>query len=272
MFQKAVPQSSFGAIVNVIELTYHATVREVRRSHGNALMGLFMNIFQTVVMVGGLYAMLKLFNRFGSTIHGDYLLYVMSGIFLFMAQNKTMGAVVQSDATTAMMRHAPLNSLVTISAAALSALYLQVLSGVVILSFYHVLYKPIEIDNPAGMMGMIMGAWFIGIGVGMVFLAIKPWSPDASRILTTIYGRANMIFSGKMFLANSLPHHLRKYFDWNPLFHAIDQLRGYVFINYNPHFTSPYYPYKIAAMLIVIGMMGEFYTRRRASLSWDAKR
>ena len=26
-------------------------------------------------------------------------------------------------------------------------------------------------------------------------------------------------------------------FDWNPLFHTIDQARGFTFINYNPHYS-----------------------------------
>ena len=81
-----------------------------------------------------------------------------------------------------------------------------------------------------------------------------------------------MIASGKMFLANTLPTFLLHTFNWNPLFHTIDQSRGFVFINYNPHFSNWQYAFWVGVALSMLGLMGEFYTRRHASLSWGARR
>jgi ABC-type polysaccharide/polyol phosphate export permease len=81
-----------------------------------------------------------------------------------------------------------------------------------------------------------------------------------------------MIASGKMFVANTLPGFMIAMFDWNPLFHIIDQCRGYAFINYNPRYTSWEYPLIVACCFIILGLMGEFYTRRHASVSWYARR
>jgi ABC-type polysaccharide/polyol phosphate export permease len=81
-----------------------------------------------------------------------------------------------------------------------------------------------------------------------------------------------MIASGKMFLANTLPSFMLAMFDWNPLFHSIDQARGYVFINYNPHYSSWEYAVWVGVVLVMLGLMGDFYTRRRASISWNARR
>ena len=75
-----------------------------------------------------------------------------------------------------------------------------------------------------------------------------------------------------MFLANTLPYTMLKLFDWNPLFHTIDQARGFGFINYNPHYSSISYPLYVTIALIMIGLMAEFYTRKHVSLSWSAKR
>ena len=61
-------------------------------------------------------------------------------------------------------------------------------------------------------------------------------------------------------------------FRWNPLFHAIDQARGYAFNNYFPHHTNWQYPLFLCAGLVLIGLMGEFYTRKHASTSWNARR
>ena len=141
-----------------------------------------------------------------------------------------------------------------------------------ILFVYHVAFTPVVIEDPVGAFGMLLLAWFTGVAVGMVFLALKPWLPELVGVLTMLYMRANMIASGKMFVANSLPGSMLVLFDWNPLFHAIDQNRGFVFINYNPHFSSISYPLYVGLALILIGLMGEFYTRRHASLSWGAAR
>ena len=79
-----------------------------------------------------------------------------------------------------------------------------------------------------------------------------------------------MVASGKMFVANQMPGYILAMFDWNPLFHSIDQARGFVFLNYNPHFSSVSYPLLVSLVLIMLGMMGEFYTRQHASRSWEA--
>ncbi|MCG6902103.1 MAG: ABC transporter permease, partial [Rhodobacter sp.] len=113
-------------------------------------------------------------------------------------------------------------------------------------------------------------AWFSGIAVGMVFLSLKPWYPTFVGLAQQIYTRANMIASGKMFVANAMPGYILAMFDWNPLFHCIDQARGFVFINYNPHFSSVSYPVIVSVTLIMIGLMGEFYTRKQVSVSWSA--
>ncbi len=119
---------------------------------------------------------------------------------------------------------------------------------------------------------MVLLAWFSGCAVGLVLLALKPWMPNVVTIVAQIYTRANMITSGKMFVANSMPTYILAMFDWNPLFHCIDQARGFVFVNYNPHYSSVIYPIVLSLVLIMIGMMGEFYTRRHASRSWAAGR
>ncbi|NCT11336.1 MAG: cytochrome c biogenesis protein ResB, partial [Rhodobacterales bacterium] len=42
--------------------------------------------------------------------------------------------------------------------------------------------------------------------------------------------------------------------------------------DYTTHVSSASYPVYVGCALIVIGMMGQFYTRRAASLSWNAAR
>ncbi|MDG1335444.1 MAG: ABC transporter permease [Tateyamaria sp.] len=274
MFQSTgKPHSGFGTAISMFELIYHSIVRSVRKTHNNAIMAIVMNMLQMVIFVGAFYVMFSILGLRGAAIRGDFLVYIMTGIFLFMTHTKTFAAVVGSEGPASpMMQHAPMNTIISISSAALGALYVQVLSLFMILFIYHVAFTPLEIEEPFGAFGMLMLAWFTGVGAGLVLLAIKPWFPTFVSIFTQIYQRVNMIASGKMFVANSLPSFMLAMFDWNPLFHVIDQSRGYAFINYSPRYSSWEYAWWIGVALLMIGLMGEFYTRRHASISWDARR
>lgn len=265
-------QSRLSVAVGVLEVIYHATVRNLRKTHSNALAGLFLNIFQTMMLVIIFYLMYSVLGLRNALVRGDFLVYIMSGIFLYMTHIKTVGAVFGSDGPASpMMQHAPMNTLVAIVSAALSQLYIQVLSVVIVMYIYHIAVNPVEIDDVSGVFGMLMLAWFSGFGVGLVFLAIRPWFPKFAGVGSTIYTRANMIASGKMFLANTLPTSMLKMFDWNPLFHIIDQARGFAFINYNPHYSNWHYSLIVALVLTMIGFVGEAYTRKHVSISWSAR-
>lgn len=266
-------KSTLHIVLTILELIYHSIVRSVRKGHNNAFMAIATNLLQAVIFVGAFYVMFSILGLRGAAVRGDFLIYIMSGIFLYMTHSKVLGAVVGSEGPASpMMQHAPMNTIIAIASAALGALYIQVLSLGVILFAYHVAWTPLEIEQPLAAFGMLLLAWFTGAALGLVLLAIKPWFPTAVGIFTTIYQRANMIASGKMFVANTLPSFMLAMFDWNPLFHTIDQARGYAFINYNPRYSDPMYAFWVGLILVMVGLMGEFYTRRHASISWSARR
>ena len=272
MFQQRRRQSQLQAFVSMAELLYHATVRNVRSAHGNAIIGLFLQIMQALIMLAAFYFMFMILGLRGMAIRGDFLLYLMSGIFLFLAHNKGMAAVLGAEGpTSAMMKHAPMNTAVAIGASALSSLYPSMLAVFVTMLIYDLLVTPIWVPQHERAFVMLMLAWASRCAIGMVFLAIKPWAPGFVAFASTLYQRANMISSGKMFLANTLSSTMLAMFNWNPLFHCIDQARGFAFINYSPHNSNVAYPIKVTIVLLMLGLMGEFVTRKSASLSWGAR-
>lgn len=273
MFQQTAPKSTLTSALSIFELIYHSIVRNVRKGHGNAILSILTNMLQAIIFVLAFYVMFSVLGLRSAALRGDFLLYLMSGVFLFLTHTKSMGAVVGSEGPSSpMMKHAPMNTIISIMASALGALYIQVLSLFAILFVYHVAFTPLTIDQPIATFGMLLLAWFTGVAIGTVFLALKPWFPTFVGIATAVYARANMIASGKMFVANTLPGFMLAMFDWNPLFHCIDQSRGFAFINYFPRNSSVTYPLILGLVFLMIGLMGEFYTRRHASLSWNAKR
>lgn len=267
------PRGGFSTALSMIDIIYHSTVRSVRNKHSNAFVALAVNMLQVVIFVGVFYVMFSILGLRGSAIRGDFLIYIMSGIFLFMTHTKTVQAVASSEGPASpMMQHAPMNTIISICASALGALYTQLLSLFLILFGYHVAINPLDIDKPVGAFCMLLIAWFGGVALGVVLLALKPWFPTVVQVLTTLYMRANMVASGKMFVANSLPSFMLAMFDWNPLFHLIDQARGFAFINYAPRYSNWEYAAYVALVVLILGLMGEFYTRRHASASWEARR
>jgi ABC-type polysaccharide/polyol phosphate export permease len=275
MFEQnsAVRQGSVGTAFQILELIYHATVRNVRKSHGNAVIGLLTSILQTVILVIVFYLMFTVLGLRAAAIRGDFLLYIMSGIFLFLCHNKAISSVTGAEGPSSpMMLHAPMSTAVSITSAALSSLYIQILSLFVVLFVYHAAVSPLEFYQPIQALGMVILAWFSGVAIGMLFLAVKPWMPEVITIVQQFYMRANMVTSGKMFVANSMPGYLISLFDWNPLFHTIDQARGFIFINYSPHVSSLMYPLYLSLVLLMLGLLGEFYTRKHVSASWGAGR
>lgn len=273
MFQQSTSRSKIATTIVIAELIYHNTVRSVRKTHNNAFMSLAMNMIQTATFVLAFYLMFSVLGMRGNAVRGDFMVYIMTGVFLYMTHVKTLSAVVGSEGPASpMMQHAPMNTAIAIASAMLSALYVQVLSMFVVLFLYYTAVNPFEIHDPVGCMAMVLLSWFTGAAVGMVLLAVKPWFPTAVGIIASVYQRANMIASGKMFVANSLPNFMLAIFDWNPLFHAIDQARGFAFVNYFPRNSSWEYAVYVGIILITIGLMGEFYTRKQASASWGARR
>lgn len=269
MFQSTRSQNGFSAALTVLRLIFVNTVRHVRKTNGNPLVGLLLSVSQALVMVIVFTFMYTILGVRGVSIRGDFLLYIMSGIFLFLTHNKALIAVAGSEsATSPMMQHAPMNTAIAIVSAALSSLYIQVLSISVILFGYSLGWGTVTFQNLWGAFGMLLLAWASGAAIGMVFLAAKPWAPGLIAILQQIYTRANMITSGKMFVANQAPSYMIAMFSWNPLFHTIDQARGFTFINYNPHKSSIVYPVVFTLVCLTIGLLAEFFTRKRVSLSW----
>jgi ABC-type polysaccharide/polyol phosphate export permease len=273
MFQTPIYRNKTSGLFGMLEVIYHTIVRKARSGHRNAVIAMLLNLLQGLTMIVAFLLFFTVLGLRSSPIRGDMMLYIMSGIFVYLTHIKSVTAVMTAGGpTSSMMLHRPMNTIIAIMAAALATLYTQIITLVVILSFYHIALNPITIYDPVAAMGFFLMAWFSGCAVGMIFLALYPWFPRFTSLAKTIYVRVNMLASGKMFVVNTLPASMMAMFDWNPLFHNIDQMRGAVFLHYNPQFTSVEYPIYLSLVLIMIGLMGEFFGRQHVSISWSAGR
>ncbi len=273
MFHYKRNQSLLGGAFTTAELIFHAVVRNIRSQHTNAVMAILINILQVIIVASAFYFILSLMGTRIAKIRGEFILFLLSGVFLFLTHIKSVGAIAGvGDGNNPMTLHSPMTMMVMLSAAALGTFYTQLVSILVILFVYSVTVSPLEIQDPGGAFAMLALAWFTGCSVGLVLLSLKPWFPNTVTILTNVYRRMNMVFSGKMVVGNALGGFLLTMFAWNPLFHVIDQCRGFVFRNYFPRNSSWEYALWVGIVLTMIGLLAEFYTRKQVSKSWDARR
>ncbi|MGP9803401.1 ABC transporter permease [Paracoccus sp. NSM] len=271
MFKQRHNRNMLEATFATTALIYHQTVYKLRTQHRNALVGLLLTMMQSLIMIIVLMTLFLLIGIRTSPIRGDFMLYIMSGIFMFMTHVQTVGQVANSHSiSSALVKHEPLNAAILISAAALSVLYRQTIVCLTVLGTYHLAFAPVSFYDPVGAAALFLLAWFSGISVGIIFLGIKPWAPAAATMLTIFYQRVNMFASGKMFVANTIPGFILPWFVWNPLFHLIDQQRGFIFINYSPHRTMLLYPLWFSIGALMVGLLINFTTRKYESASWGA--
>lgn len=268
MFEISRRRTGSRTAFQMLTLTFHWAARELTTSNRSPIFALINEVLQSMMMILVFFGMFQIMGMQSTAVRGDFLLYLMSGIFCFIVHTKAVGDIAGAEGPLSqMMLHAPMNTTVAIGARALSSIYKQLIGVTVILFVYDAVTDNVQFYRLIPAAGMFILAWASGCCIGLVLLALKPFAPKLVTLISMIYRRANMLFSGKMFLANTMPASMLPMFEWNPLFHIIDQCRGFTFLNYNPHFSSISYPIKISLIFLVIGLMAEFTSRKNASLS-----
>ncbi len=267
-----VNRTLFGASMSFMELLFHSIVRDARKSSGNATLGLLLVVLQSLIMLAFFFLLFTVLGMRSVAIRGDFVIFLLTGIFLFLAHNKAVGAAMGAVSPIGgLTLHTPISSLLNIMASVLSGLYLQVLAFALILLVVHIMRGGLEFYNPAGLIFPFFMAWASGIAIGLMFGVLKPFAPKFIPMVAMIYRRANMITSGKMLPANYMSATMITWFDWNPLFHSIDQARGHAFVNYFPRHTNMEYPVYLSLSLVMVAMMIEFWLRKNMSQSWGKR-
>ena len=101
-------QSLIYGAFRLFDLIFHNTVRSIRKGHRDAVFAILASVIQTLVMVAAFYLFMSVLGLRGAAIRGDFILYIMSGIFVFMVHIKSMGAVAGAEGpTSAMMPGSP---------------------------------------------------------------------------------------------------------------------------------------------------------------------
>lgn len=254
-------------VLEFFELIFHSVVREVRTQSGNATFGVFKEVANMALFIAMFYAIYTFMGR-SIAIRGDFMMFLLTGVALMVVHMKAIASARgASKATAAIMQHAPMTVILSIASKAFAGLYLQGVAVIIIILVLWVFGMDLTVHNPKGLVLPVFFAWASGFAVGLIFMMISPLAPSAMATFTQVYMRAQMITSGKFIPAGYLPTALIGYFDWNPLFHCIDQARLATFVNYNKEVSSMSYPIWFTLIFLLLGLMGEFWSRKNLSKS-----
>ncbi len=250
-----------------MELVYHSVVREVRTQSGNATFGILKEVGQIATFMAVFYLLFMFMGR-SAAIRGDFMMFLITGILLLMTHIKAISSVRSANnATSPMMMHAPMTVILSILANAFAGLYLQAIAVFIVVTTLWIFGMDTSIQNPPGLVLPVIFSWASGIGIGMIFMMIAPVAPGFMKVFTQAYMRAQMLTSGKFLPAAYMPSSMIGFFDWNPLFHTIDQARLATFINYNKEVSSLDYAIWFTFVTVTIGLMGELWARKNLSAS-----
>lgn len=262
----------FTEFFRFFDLLYHSIVRGVRQSNVNPVTGLLRDILQSLLIVAFFLFLTTFLGSKGSAIRGNEMLFVMSGVFLFLVHIKAIREIQSTKGPLNKMNlHTHVTSVLNLLASTFATLYIQIISFFVILYFTHVLIEPVVIYYPPGVALGFFAAWFSGLAIGNLFLSLNIFFPKAMSTITMLYIRLNMIFSGKIVLASTIPAFMYPMFAWNPLFHVIDHARSAAFINYTARRTDITYAFWVSFAILVISFMIDHWARKYASESWAAR-
>ena len=91
MFVQQRNRNMLEAAFNTLALIYHVTVNNLRKGQRNAVVGLMMTVVQAVAMILGFYLVYFIIGVRYSPIRGNFIVYIMTGIFMFMAFSQAIG-------------------------------------------------------------------------------------------------------------------------------------------------------------------------------------
>ena len=250
---------AFGALV------YSLVVRDLRSEHKNAALGILISVAQPLLMGLLFYGFMMMMGGGFSQIRGDALTFVIIGFIIFFTHIRTVSAVSMA-LRQDMMNHSRLSPFLMISVKAISSFYKNLFALLIMLVLNYLLRDVWEMHDPLLFVSVMFWCWTGGVAAGTVFLALNRYLSWGS-ILHTTYIRIMFFTSGKFFVANNMPGDLRPYFDWNPLFHLLDQGRAAIFLNYTGRTTEMTYPIIVILAILVIGFLAEHHVRRHFNMS-----
>ena len=248
-----------------LALVYALVVRDLRSEHKNAALGILLSVAQPLVMGLVFYGFMEVVSGGRGQVRADRLTFVIIGFTLFFVHIRAASSVAGA-LRADMMNHQRLSPFLLICVRAVGSLYKNMLALLIMIALNYLLRGVYEMQDALLFVSVVFWCWLGGAAAGAVFLALNRYLSWGS-VLQTTYIRIMFFTSGKFFVANKIGGELRPFFDWNPLFHLLDQGRSATFLNYTARTTSMDYAIGVSLAVLVVGFLVEHYVRSNYNAS-----
>lgn len=250
-------------------LLFALTVRALREAAGGAAVGFLRGALAALAFCLVFYFVITFFGLGFVTVRGDLMVFILIGAgFFFLMQYTVMATIKAMRAGWRMAPHPHLSPILFVYAESLAVLYNWTLAIVAIFVGNAFVVGRMEFETPLLIFPLFALAWLTGIGIGLVFGFLLGWFSWAA-MLKRVFFKIMFFTSGKFTNANFIPPDMLPFFQWNPLFHLIDQMRDAAFVNYTAQKTNLIYPTLCCLALLGIGHLLYDYSIRRRNVMSD---
>ena len=243
---------SFAAFRSVAALM----MREMATEHGRNPGGYIWAVLQPLAGI----AVMVLIFQFGLRVRAPSLgtnfgLYFAAGMVPFMAWRQISQQLSTAlRYSSAFLAYPPVTLVDALAARFILNSFTHILVGYIVFSYFLLFYDTgahLQLPGLAMACAMFM-ILSLGIGVMNAFLTgIFPVWNQAWSIIT----RPLFLISGVFFLFEEMPPLIRDIIWWNPLTHAIGQMRKALYPQYDAIWVSPFYVFSTGLILTLFGLL-----------------
>lgn len=227
-------------------------LREIR-SKFNDKLGLGWAVMQPVLFIMVL-SILRGKLEGGTTHSMPTFIFMVYGISNILFFNTTLSsvsnAIKKNKALFAFRQVQPLSAIIS---TALLELIIQAFILFLIYILIYIFRIEIRMDNALIMVVCTLQIWLIAVSLGIIVGVLKFFVPEIDKV-RSLAMRPLIFISGVFFSLQDLPKNTWKYFDWNPLLHALELSRQAVYSSFGAVGVSHLYLSSITMCTLTLSL------------------
>lgn len=185
----------------------------------------------------------------------NFGIYYASGFLPYIFFTSTSAKVQQSiNFSRQLLAYPRVTFIDTIIARFTLNMLTQLIIGLLIFSFILTNFETRTVLRFSHLVNAYAMAGALGFGFGMLNCVLISRQPIWQTIWSVIT-RPLVLVSGVIFMHDNMPEPYRSWLDWNPLVHVTGESRRAFYYSYQGDYISPTYPYFVALVLGVFGLL-----------------